>query len=421
MPTEDLMPLEDDDLVLNRPRSGGRTPILAGLAFFFALGAISLTALLWWGGRDGGGTAGPEVLDSLERLQQGQSGQARQISALESRLDAAPEQSGTVDTTAIESAVAELQAGTATLRRELEAQQSYGRTLQQALETMQARMVTVEAGLAARSPAAVNAPGQFDLAGVEYLLRLAPERLTLFQDVRSADEALALADAQLAGQDNPVYLGLRREIADARQALGDVSLPNPADISARIDSVQAGIVNLDFRSGGESDPGSAAGGEVEQGWWARLKSSLASLVTVRRNSGDADARLSIEDKDMLRQGLWMQLEAARLAMMRHDQAAWDDTLARADAALSRWFDDASGGVQSSREGLAALADTTISPDLPDISGPWEQLQLIRKARAAPMPPPPPPRDVPAENAEPEEDVATRGEDTEEPVGADETE
>jgi len=223
---------------------------------------------------------------------------------------------------------------------------------------------------------------------VDYLLRLAPERLSLFHDVRAADEALASADAELAAMDNPVYIGLRQRIAEARQRLADADLPNPIAISGELDNVQQQLAALTF--GGESAAQTSADsdqeGQSDTGWWQRLKFSLSSLVTVRRNAEDAESRLTIEDKDLLRQGLWMQLEGARLALMRHDQAAWEDTLLRAERVLNQWFDASSDEFKAVNRQIQALSGISISPELPDISGPWAQLQLIRQASPPPAAP-----------------------------------
>lgn len=417
MASDDLMEIDDQELDLPKP-GPKRAGALAGLALVLALGALVLAGLSWWEGRAADGATGPDVEAGLDRLQQAQAGQAERLAEFESRLEAASGAREAADSGAIESALEDQQAKNVALRQELESQQSYARSLQQAIEAMQARLIAVETGLAAKSPGRLDAPEQLDLAGVAYLLRLAPERLTLFHDLRSADQALALADVRLAGMDNPIYIGLRQRIADARQALMETEVPNPVEISARLDAIQADIVGLDFRAAGQPGPsstGTAEGPEsAEQGWWARLKTSLASLVTVRRNVSDTDTRLTLEDKDMLRQGLWMQMEAARLALMRQDQAVWDDAVARAGEALDRWFDSASPEYTAVREGLDALANTVVSPDLPDISGPWAQFQLLRQAPKAPLPVP-----APAGEAvdEPAADAGTEGDEA--PAGASE--
>jgi uroporphyrin-3 C-methyltransferase len=106
-------------------------------------------------------------------------------------------------------------------------------------------------------------------------------------------------------------------------------------------------------------------------------------VTVRRSAEGEASRLTLEDKDFLRQGLWMQIESARLALMRHDQGSWDDSLSRARSVLERWFDDSSAEYRSVYGELAELLQLNIAPEMPDISGPWMQLQQLRQARPAP--------------------------------------
>jgi len=386
MSTDDLMGLEDDVLEPSkrRTRSGG---LLSGLAILLALGAAALSVWLWWQERDLEPGANLQLQARLDSQEQAQSRQAADLAALQSSVEATVQRAP--NTQSLESELAEHQARSRSLEQDLEAQASYARTLQQAIESMQARLTAVESGLAVQAPVRLDAPMQLDLAGVEYLLRLAPERLVLFHDVRSADQALELADARLEGLDNPMHIALRQGIADARQALADTTLPDPVEISARLDSLQARLVGLGFADGQEETAGAdtpAADAAAEDpGWWERLKVSLAGLVTVRRDADDTTSRLTFDDKDMLRQGLWMQVEAARLALMRHDQSAWADAFARASRVQQRWFDRSSEAYRAVHEEIEALSGLNIDPELPDISGPWAQLQIIRQVRGAPSP------------------------------------
>lgn len=415
MPTDELKALESDGNETSgqgAPRSG----LLAGVALLLALGALALAALMWWEGRDEIEPDGSRLDAALAQLQQDQSGQASALADLATRIDGIEPGASGEQLTALQGELEAQETLSQALQGELATQQQYTRTLQQAIESMQARLMVVETGLAAQAPSRSGSPEQFSLAGVEYLLRLAPERLTLFHDVRAADEALASADAQLAAMENPVYLGLRQHVADARRALSGTKLPNQVELSASLDAIQQQLASLTF--GGEASAArvaNEAGTDTEDaGWWQRLKSSLASLVTVRRSAEDAESRLTIEDKDLLRQGLWMQIEGARLALMRHDQASWDDTLARALDVLTRWFDSSSADYAGVHDALQELAAVSVSPELPDISGPWAQLQLLRSARPAPVAPAP--EASSADDAE-EGPVA---ETPEEPAGTEET-
>lgn len=394
MPTDDLMSLENESQDDRRDESGDRPQRgsgLSALAIFLSLGAFILSGWAWWEFRDVEMKPGAALQSRLDQLQQAQAAQAQDLSALEARVDALPEGESADAASELRAALDAQQARMSGLHQELEAQQSYARSLQQAIEAQQARLMAAETTLAAKALVRNDSPARLDLAGVGYLLRLAPERLTLYHDLKSADDALAQADAQLAAMDNPMYIGLRQHIADARRRLADTELPNAVELSARLDAVQDQLQGLEFGNQSGAPNAGAASADAppaEQGWWARLKASLGGLVTVRRSTTDAETRLTFEDRDMLRQGLWMQIEAARLALMRHDQAAWTDALARAQGVLERWFDSTSAGYESVREELTALSGVSIEPDLPDISGPWAQLRLIREAQgASPAPSP----------------------------------
>lgn len=419
MPTDDLMAFEDDVLEpsTRRTRSGG---LLSGLAILLALGAAALSVWLWWQERGPEPGANPELQARLDSLEQAQSRQAADLAALQSSVEATGQRAP--NTQALESELAEQQARSRALEQDLEAQASYARTLQQAIESMQARLTAVESGLAAQAPARLDAPMQLDLAGVEYLLRLAPERLILFHDIRSADQALEHADARLEGLDNPMHIALRQGIADARQALAETTLPKPVEISARLDSLQARLAGLGFADGqgeaADADTPAADAAAEGPGWWERLKASLAGLVTVRHAADDTTSRLTFDDKDMLRQGLWMQVEAARLALMRHDQSAWEDALERASRVLERWFDPSSGAYRAVHEEVEALSELNIDPELPDISGPWAQLQNIRQARGAPSPVEQAPEPTPQGSSREDGDAAAGQTNADEPAADD---
>ena len=87
------------------------------------------------------------------------------------------------------------------------------------------------------------------------MLRLANERLKLFADPAAADAALEVADLHLAALDNPMYVGVRQEIAAARRALATIDLPDYLDLAHRLDRVQEAIPGLSFR--GEAAPAAA--------------------------------------------------------------------------------------------------------------------------------------------------------------------
>jgi len=106
--------------------------------------------------------------------------------------------------------------------------------------------------------------------------------------------------------------------------------------------------------------------------------------------------LSLEDKDYLRQGLWLQFESARLALMRNDSGVYEGSLDRVTATVEQFFQSGSSEVEALLLGVTTLKQVDITPELPDISGPWTQLRQLRDSRRLLQ------SATPVENVEPEQ-------------------
>jgi len=352
---------------------------LAFLALLIALAALAGSAWLWW--QDRTSAQQKQTLRAeVERLDRSDTEQARKLQALEDSLQTLSAGDGEDRFADLRQELASDRKRLEQLDRAMQEQLALTRSLQAAGESEHSRLAAAETALVDLSRRELDAPGELDMAEVDYLLRLASERLALFSDPKAADKALALADSHLAAIDNPAYLVVRQEIAAARQQLAAVDAPDPVAVAARIDAAQAAIPGLTFR-GGESI---AAGVEQsgEGGWWERLKSTLAGLVTIRRSDEEANPEISLQDKDFVRQRLWMQLEEAHLALQRRDQQAFGAAIARARKTVSTWFKPGSATVESFDQMLTELSGVLLRAAMPDISAPWSTLRLLRSGSGA---------------------------------------
>jgi uroporphyrin-3 C-methyltransferase len=362
-------------------RVRGSGTALALLALLLALAAAAGTGWLWWQDRVSSDVAG-------ERLQAGITDLEGKYSRLSSRLD---QVSAALDSLATAPAVdplagldqrlSEDRAQVRALQESLGEQVALTRAQQQAVDALHARLLAAEAMLAEASGRELDARGELDLAEVDYLLRLASERLQLFSDIAAADRALSLADSNLAALDNPAYLGVRQAIANARGDLAQAETPDMLAISGQLDALQKTVPTLPFPA--SEMPTAASTPPADEGWWEKLKATFASLVTVRRSTEEENRRIGLLDQDFVRQRVWLQLEAAHLALMRREQQAFGSALQRVQETTAEWFDAASPAVQSFQSAVAALEATDITVDWPDISEPWAQLRLVRSARMAP--------------------------------------
>ena len=358
-----------------KPVSTGKP--VAILALLVSLAAVSASAWLWWQTRlvSPDDNVDQQAISSLQNAQQqfadSLSALESQVGALESPIDA--------DEFSRQGERIELVEGRL---RDLQGQSSEDQAtisgVMGSVRSMEQRLSATESGLISVAASNQNSSVELDIAEIDYLLRVANERLQLFADLDAADLALQAADVQIEALDDPIYLSVRQRIAAARQALAAVPRLDRVQLSARLGKMQSDIPGLPF----PGDVVQRAEPELadDAGWWESFKHTMASLVTVRRRVPEDQSMLSLEDKDYLRQGLWLQLESARLALMRSDANTYIGSLDRVGQTVERFFESTSSAVQSLLLETADLKGVNVAPPMPDISAPWTQLRQLRDSR-----------------------------------------
>jgi uroporphyrin-3 C-methyltransferase len=364
------------------PRSGRS---LAFVALLFSAAALAGAGWMWWQDQQAVGVEQTQMLSEISRLEAGDRELRLRITELREELDTLASGDVTAEFRAMQQRMESDREQLARLEQTIREQMALSRSLQTATDAMGDRLQAAEAAVTGMSTRELDAGAELDLAEVDYLLRLANERLKLFADPAAADAALEVADLHLAALDNPMYVGVRQEIAAARRALATIDLPDYLDLAHRLDRVQEAIPGLSFR--GEAAPAAAPQESAEAGWWAKAKSVFASLVTVRRAT-EAEGRLSIEDKDYVRQRIWLQVEIAHLALMRRDEASFEKALDRVEESVNSWFEEDDDAFETVAAEIEALRAIDIQPEVPDITGPWSTLRLLRGGRPGAPPPAP---------------------------------
>ncbi len=366
-------PSSDDTEDKGRPKKRGVG--LALLAMVLALASLCGTGWLWWqnsrGAEDENMKFAAELSHQDQKLAKLEAGSAALASQVSKLATADPNQR----LTELEQSLAAVQRASAEGKSFRDETTLWTRSMQASMENAQARLAGAESRLSALSARAVDSKSELDLAEVDYLLRLAQERLALFGDTRTADRALEIADQHIAAFDNPMFLGLQREIASARQKLSQLALPDYQELEEKLDVLQSSLDALAFK--GDSEPSEQPADSADSGWWARIRNAFSGLVTVRRSTAVEQDLPVLADQELIRQRAWLQLEVARWAALRRDQAAYQAALDRFSTALKRWFEPSQQGAQQALGILHELKLLNIDPPLPDISAPWAALRALR--------------------------------------------
>ena len=302
-------------------RAGGGTGV-AWLALLLALGLAAGAGWLLWQAQE-------READLLQRL-----------TALEADDRPIPAPAAPVADDS------ELRAGVATLERQFGLLQPQLQEQRQTLQAQSERLQVLEARLSEqRSELAKLSGGDQDswlLAEVEYLLRLANQRLIMAGDAVSARGLLQSADTILRQLEDIALHPVRRAVAAdiaALRALPEIDTEGLyLRLSALVDQV-AGLVIFELP---EREAGPAA--LEADGWQQRLRQgyeealhTLSQYVTVRRREMPFEALVDPQWEALLRQNLVMLLQQAQVALLSGNQPLYHASLQRARRWLTEYY------------------------------------------------------------------------------------
>jgi uroporphyrin-3 C-methyltransferase len=359
-------------------RSGGS--FLAFLALLLAGAALGAGYYLW------------QQLEQVRR--EGDSLRASLAQELRAQPSELPGQLSALETelSNLRAEVSPLQAQISTLGQELQqrAGQDSGITAG-ALDALQRQISEIReqvASQAANQAASQTREGEtvWMVAEVEYLMLVANRRLQLEQDVQTATAALQMADKRLQQSGDPRWVAVREQLAAELAALRSVPSVDRDGLSLRIATLIEQVASIEP----VMVTGAAAAVEEEEAVsaTAREERSLETLpgdiwqyfksqVDIRHRDRKLPLYLPPEQLHFLKQNLQLRLEAARYAVLRSEQQLYTDSLERAAARLTEYFDSEQDGVKTLLTEIEQLKQQVIQPPLPDISG---SLQTLR-ARA----------------------------------------
>jgi len=224
------------------------------------------------------------------------------------------------------------------------------------LDSLPVRMSNLERSIAALQGVSIEARNTYLVAEAEYYMQIANAQL------------------QLAG--NPYLAAL---VADELAALEVMEKPDIAGVTLVLASLARVVDSLPLRSAAGAAAAEAAEEEDELSGparvWAAVRNATSGLIKVTPPGGDQAALITPDVADLARSNLSLQLQAARLALLRGEQEIFEQSLDDADAWLGLYFDTRSEQVRSTRQTMAEIRAEYASAAPPDIS---QSLRLLRQ-------------------------------------------
>jgi len=240
----------------------------------------------------------------------------------------------------------------------------------------------------------------WSLAEVEYLLRIANQRLQLQRDVNTAEQALIAADQRLHDLADPHFLSVREQVARDLEAVQAVPAVDIEGISLSLSTALAGLDQLSVAGSryqpvvdSETETESSESRATIRDWRelpSLLWSTLSGLFRIREHDKPVTPMLAPEREYFLRENLRLQLSAARLALLRDDGVQYQAILNTAQDWLNAYYADDDAKVSKLVAQLEQLKAINAVPELPDISGSLralrQQMQLSEQQAVLPLVP-----------------------------------
>ncbi|MFX1736358.1 fused uroporphyrinogen-III synthase HemD/membrane protein HemX [Paraburkholderia sp. A1RI_3L] len=234
------------------------------------------------------------------------------------------------------------------------------------------------------------------LAEVGQMLSSASEQLQLTGNTQLALFALQSADQRLAASDGAQALAVRKAIAQDIDKLKAAPSTDLTGLGIKLDNAidavdtlplagEAPVAHAKPQAPKPADTAKLAAATGEPRWKVWLQSfatgighQLTSLVQVRRID-NADAMLVAPDQGyFVRQNVKLRLLSARISLLSRNQAALKSDLHAADAALARYFDNASKQTQTVRDLVKQVDAGSPAVELPNLN---TSLQAVRQYRS----------------------------------------
>ncbi len=226
----------------------------------------------------------------------------------------------------------------------------------------------------------------WQLAEVEYLMRVAQHRLILQDDFEGAAVTLQAASDRLGLTGDPgmlpVRLTISEEIADLktrrRADLVGMTL-KLAQLGRQVRSLQPGFA---LRVDANEKP--AATPRSPDDWLGQFNDFLNSLITIRKESSDPTAiEANIID---VAEALEDNLKLARWSVLERDAKQYQVLIDRSLQLFREFYDLDNAANQDFMSQLQDLQKRVIRPEKPDITGSLREMQRILSQRENAPPP-----------------------------------
>ncbi|MFW1678071.1 uroporphyrinogen-III C-methyltransferase [Pontibacter sp. JAM-7] len=236
--------------------------------------------------------------------------------------------------------------------------------------------------------------GDWLLAEVEYLLRLANQRVLMEQTATGALTLLKSADEILKETDDVGIYEVRKALAEDIAALEAVPRLDTEGVFLQLGALNGQVEKLPLLP--VSQPHElpellqkVTPETVAESWhsdlkavWNKLITQFNTLIVIQHRDEPVEPLLSPQQNYYLQQNLHLMLEQAQQALLLRKAVSYRASLDKSSQWIESYFDPDSSTTQSLLRSLDELKQINVAPVMPDISGSLKSLKTYLKQMTA---------------------------------------
>lgn len=243
------------------------------------------------------------------------------------------------------------------------------------------------------STAQTNSRKDWLLAEVEYLLRLANQRVLMENTPIGALALLKSADKILQQTDDVSIFAVRKALLSDITALETVPVIDQEGLYLTIDALSEQIDNLrlvpvtdknklpSLLDEVAGDAVNSANDSSLANIWNSASEKLGKLVIIQHRDKAIDPLLSSAQQANLLQNLHILFEQSQLALLQRKQLAYERSLTKAENIITRYFQADDSTTIALVKGIIKLKKEHITADIPSIATSLNSLKAYLKQSA----------------------------------------
>jgi len=222
------------------------------------------------------------------------------------------------------------------------------------------------------------------LAEIDYLLRIAHQRIAVARDIKGAIAALKGADSRIEQLGDLNLFNIRKQLAIDIASLSAIHRADVNGISLALDQVIAYLPELPFKSAKEEIKIQFSEDVAVEQPKSNDKTFVDSVIDTVKQIGDIkvhqrgiQAASSAEQQNSIEQLLRTYILGARLAALRFDQVQFLHEIKQASEIIRLHYDESDNRIQDLRKMLLDYSALQLSPNLPELTKAWTLLQNVK--------------------------------------------